>query len=251
MEAPTFGSVILAGIVLKLGFYLYLRLVVFLFYYALYYFCSFIFLIALIGLYFSSFAALSQVDMKKIVAYSSISHMNFSLIGLFSMNLIGIIGSFFMLFGHAIVSSALFMCIGVLYDRYKTRSILYFGGLVLLMPLFISFFFFFILGNFSLPGTVNFVGEFTVFLGGFLFSNVVIFFSLIGLLCTLIYSLLLYTRISNGKLKVNFIRFYSDLVRREFYILFPFVCSLFYIGIFPNFIFDLNFSSIFFYYYYI
>jgi len=251
VEAPTFGSVILAGIVLKLGFYLYLRLVVFLFYYALYYFCSFIFLIALIGLYFSSFSALSQIDMKKIIAYSSISHMNFSLIGLFSMNLIGLMGSFFMLFGHAIVSSALFICIGILYDRYKTRSILYFGGLVLLMPLFISFFFIFILGNFSLPGTVNFVGEFIIFLGGFLFNNMVILFSLIGLLCTLIYSLLLYTRVANGIIKVYFIRFYADITRREFYILLPFIYLSFYLGIFPNFLFDLNFSSIFYYYYYI
>jgi len=216
----------------------------------LYYFCSFIFLIALIGLYFSSFAALSQIDMKKIVAYSSIAHMNFSLVGLFSMNIIGILGSFFMLFGHAIVSSALFICIGILYDRYKTRSILYFGGLVLLMPVFSVFFFVFILGNFSLPGTVNFVGEFIIFLGGFLFNNLVIFFSLIGLLCTLIYSLFLYTRIVNGKIKVTFIRYYSDIVRREFYILFPFLCLLFYMGLFPNFLFDLNFSSIFFYFYY-
>jgi len=118
------------------------------------------------------------------------------------------------------------------------------------MPLFISFFFFFILGNFSLPGTVNFVGEFIIFLGGFLFNNLVIFFSLIGLLCTLIYSLFLYTRIVNGKIKVTFIRYYSDIVRREFYILFPFLCLLFYMGLFPNFLFDLNFSSIFFYFYY-
>jgi len=251
VEAPAFGSVILAGIVLKLGFYIYLRLVVFVFYYAIYYFVTLIFLIALIGLYFSSFAALSQVDTKKIVAYSSISHMNFSLIGLFSMNLIGIIGSFFMLFAHAIVSSALFICIGILYDRYKTRSLLYFGGLVLIMPLFISFFFIVILGNVGLPGTVNFVGEITVFLGSFFCSNLVIIFSLIGLLCTLIYSLILYTRIANGKIKVNFIRFYSDIVRREFYIIFPFVCALFYIGIFPNFVFDVNFAAIYWYYYYI
>jgi len=189
--------------------------------------------------------------MKKIVAYSSISHMNFALIGLFSMNLIGIMGSFFMLFGHAVVSSALFICIGILYDRYKTRCILYFGGLVLLMPLFISFFFIFILGNFSLPGTINFVGEFTIFLGSFLYNNIIIFFSLIGLLFTLIYSLFLYTRIANGIIKVLFIRFYSDIVRREFYMLFPFICILIYMGIFPNFVFDINFSSIFYYYYYL
>ena len=96
---------------------------------------SFIFILSLVGLYISSFAALAQVDMKKVVAYSSISHMNFSLIGLFSGNLIAIIGSFFMMFGHALVSGALFSSIGILYDRYKTRLFFYFGGLVLLMPL--------------------------------------------------------------------------------------------------------------------
>jgi NADH:ubiquinone oxidoreductase subunit 4 (subunit M) len=96
---------------------------------------SFIFIISLFGLYISSFAALSQIDIKKIIAYSSISHMNFSLIGLFSGNIIAILGSFFMMFGHAIVSSALFSSIGVLYDRYKTRILFYYGGLVFLMPL--------------------------------------------------------------------------------------------------------------------
>ena len=149
-------------------------------------FISFIFMIAFISLYLSSFSALAQVDMKKIIAYSSISHMNFSLIGLFCMNIISIIGSFFMMFAHAIVSSALFSSIGILYDRYKTRLLFYYGGLVFLMPLFSSFFFIFILGNFGLPGTINFVGEFFIFLGIFFFNNFMIFFSLFGLFALLV-----------------------------------------------------------------
>jgi NADH:ubiquinone oxidoreductase subunit 4 (subunit M) len=135
VEAPTVGSVILAGIVLKLGFYIYLRIVIFVFFDVLNFFMSLVFIISLFGLYISSFSAMSQIDVKKIIAYSSISHMNFSLIGLFSGNLIAILGSFFMMFGHAIVSSALFSSIGILYDRYKTRLLFYYGGLVFLMPL--------------------------------------------------------------------------------------------------------------------
>lgn len=135
VEAPTAGSVILAGIVLKLGFYIYIRLVAFVFYDVLYFFMSFIFILSLVGLYLASFSALSQIDMKKIIAYSSISHMNFSLIGLFSGNLIAIMGAFFMMFGHALVSGALFSSIGMLYDRYKTRILFYYGGMVFLMPM--------------------------------------------------------------------------------------------------------------------
>ena len=122
VEAPTAGSVILAGIVLKLGFYVYMRLIIFLFFDILYLFISFIFMICFVGMYLSSFSALAQLDCKKIIAYSSVSHMNFSLIGLFCVNYISIVGAFFMMFGHAIVSSALFSTIGVFYDRYKTSK---------------------------------------------------------------------------------------------------------------------------------
>jgi len=176
VEAPTAGSVILAGIILKLGFYVYIRLILFNLYDILSIFISFIFMIAFISLYLSSFSALAQVDMKKIIAYSSISHMNFSLIGLFSVNLISILGSFFMMFAHAVVSSALFSTIGILYDRYKTRLLFYYGGLVILMPLCVTFFFIFVLGNFGMPGTINFVGEFLIFIGVFFFNNFMIFF---------------------------------------------------------------------------
>jgi NADH:ubiquinone oxidoreductase subunit 4 (subunit M) len=135
VEAPTSGSVILAGIVLKLGFYIYMRILVFLFSDIVYSFLNLIFIIAILSFYLASFSALAQIDIKKIIAYSSIAHMNFALIGLFCNNLIAILGAFFMMFGHAIVSGALFSSIGALYDRYKTRLLFYYGGLVLLMPL--------------------------------------------------------------------------------------------------------------------
>jgi len=250
VEAPTAGSVILAGIILKLGFYVYLRLVVFTFNSILSYVMSFIFIISLLGLYLPSFSALAQIDIKKIIAYSSISHMNFSLIGLFCGNFIAIFGSIFMMFGHAIVSSALFSSIGVLYDRYKTRLIFYYGGLVILMPFWAVFFFIFILGNFGLPGTVNFVGEFTIFLGSFLVNNVIIVFCLFGLFLTLVYSLFLYTKLANGVIKVEFIRFFSDLTRREFYILFPLFFFTIFFGLFPNLLFDYSFSSIYYWFFF-
>jgi len=250
VEAPTSGSVILAGIVLKLGFYVYMRLLVFTFNGALSILMSFIFIISLLGLYLPSFSALAQIDIKKIIAYSSISHMNFSLIGLFCGNFIAIFGSFFMMFGHAIVSSALFSSIGILYDRYKTRLIFYYGGLVLLMPFWSVFFFVFILGNFGLPGTVNFVGEFTIFLGSFLVNNLIIFFCLFGLFLTLVYSLFLYTKVVNGFIKVDFIRFFGDLTRREFFILFPLFFFTIFFGLFPNLLFDYSFASIYYWFFF-
>jgi len=245
VEAPTVGSVILAGIVLKLSFYIYLRLLIFIFFDVLLYLSDFLFVIFIIGIILPSFFSIAQIDMKKIIAYSSISHMNYSLIGLFSGNIIAMLGSAFMMFGHAIVSSALFMSIGSLYDRFKSRVIFYYSGLVLLMPVFVTIFFIFILSNFGFPGTVNFVGEFVIFVGAFYVNNLVIFLTVIGMFLTMLYSLFLYNRISTGVLKLSFIYYFSDLSRREFYLL-SFLCFLSIIlGIFPNFMFDFIFSNFF------
>jgi len=118
-----------------LGVYIYIRLIIFLFSFFINNILNIIFFIALLGIYISSFSAIAQIDIKKIIAYSSIAHMNFAIIGLFCINIISILGSFFMMFGHALVSSALFFSIGILYDRFKTRIIYYYGGLVILMPI--------------------------------------------------------------------------------------------------------------------
>jgi NADH-quinone oxidoreductase subunit M len=191
------------------------------------YFIFLVFVLGLIGLYLPSFAAISQLDMKKIIAYSSISHMNFALMGLFSTNFIAILGTFFLMFGHAIVSGALFSTIGVIYDRYKSRLLNYYNGMVLIMPLFSVFLFFFVLANFGFPSTINFVGEFTIFLGLFLVSKMAIFLSLIGLFFTLIYTLNFYTKLVYGNLKIEFIRYFCDLTRKEFFIFLPFVLCMF------------------------
>jgi proton-translocating NADH-quinone oxidoreductase chain M len=250
VEAPTVGSVILAGIILKLGIYIYLRLIIFSFSYIISILVNYIYFIALISVYISSFSAIAQIDIKKVIAYSSIAHMNFALVGLFCNNLVSLLGSFFMMFGHAFVSGALFFCIGMLYDRYKTRLLFYYGGLVVFMPIWSTLFFIFILGNFGLPGTVNFVGEFIIFIGTFYSNNSIIILLILGLFLTLVYSLLLFNRLVFGKIKIEFIRFFSDLSRREVYILFILFIFVIYFGLKPNILFDYSFSSLFFWFFF-
>lgn len=250
VEAPTVGSVILAAIVLKLGIYIYLRLIIFLFVNLINIIFSLFFLISFLGIYLASFSAIAQIDIKKIIAYSSIAHMNFALIGLFCNNLIALFGSLFLMFGHAIVSGALFFSIGFLYDRFKTRILFYYGGLVLFMPIWVTLLFFFILGNFGFPGTSNFVGEFIIFVGSFFAHNLIIILICYSLFLTLIYSLFLFNRIVFGLLKIEFIRYFSEISKREFFIIFSLLFFIIYFGLFPNFLFDYNFNSIFYFWFF-
>jgi NADH:ubiquinone oxidoreductase subunit 4 (subunit M) len=198
----------------------------------------FVLIIALFSLTHSSIVALCQIDIKKIIAYSSVAHMNYSLIGLFSHNILGIAGSYIMIYSHAITSSALFLGIGVLYDRYKTRLIFYYGGLSLLMPIFSIFFFIFILSNFGFPGTFNFIGELLLTYGGLSFSFVIIVITAFSLIMSLIYSLFLYNRIFFGFIKNLFIRYFSDITRLEFFFLLIFSLIIIFYGLFPSFILD-------------
>jgi len=204
----------------------------------------FVLIIALYGFIYTSLVALNQIDIKKIIAYSSIAHMNFSLIGMFSQSISGLSGCLIMMLGHALTSSALFLGIGVLYDRYKTRLIFYYSTMVIFMPLFSILYFLFILSNFGFPGTFNFVGEFLITLGGFSFSSTIIILSLLGMFLSLFYSLFLYNRIFFGSVKNIFIRYYSDLTRLEFYILSIFFVLILVFGIFPNNIFTYSFFLI-------
>jgi NADH-quinone oxidoreductase subunit M len=157
--------VILAGVLLKLGTYGILRFAIPLFPHAMIYFIPLIFMFCIIAILYSSITTIRQIDLKKIIAYSSVAHMNFALLGFFVNNSQGLEGSLYIMLGHGVVSSALFLCIGMLYDRYHTRNILYYGGLVQVMPIFSIFFLIFTLTNVGLPGTVNFVGEFLILVG--------------------------------------------------------------------------------------
>jgi NADH:ubiquinone oxidoreductase subunit 4 (subunit M) len=202
----------------------------------------FILILSLFSFTYASMTALSQIDIKKIIAYSSIAHMNFSLLGLFSNNLLGLSGVYFLMFGHAITSGALFLSIGILYDRYKTRLIFYYSSLVIFMPIFSICMFILILSNFGFPGTINFVGEFFILVGAYEYSNVIIFLSTFGMILTLIYSLSLYGKIFFGKLEINFIRFYSEINRLEFFCLFIFCILVLIFGLLPYLIFNMNFG---------
>lgn len=236
VEAPTSGSIILASISLKLGTYALLRLLLLFFFNVSNDIIFFILILCLFSFTYASINALSQIDIKKVIAYSSIAHMNFSLLGFFSQNITGLFGIFFLMFGHAITSGALFLSIGVLYDRFKTRLIFYYGGLVVFMPVFAICVFLLILSNFGFPGTVNYVGEFFILVGAVDYSNVIVFLSSFALIITLIYCITFYNKIFFGELKITFIRFYSEVTRLEFFCLFVFCSLVLFFGFFPDYI---------------
>ena len=167
MEAPTAGSVILAGILLKLGSYGFLRFSLPLFPYASVYFTPFIYSFACIAVIYTSLTAIRQTDLKRIIAYASVAHMNLVLIGMFVYNLQGLEGSILQQLSHGLVSGALFLCVGVIYDRHHTRLVKYYSGLAHTMPIYIAIFMFFSMANIALPGTSSFVGEFLILVGAF------------------------------------------------------------------------------------
>jgi NADH-quinone oxidoreductase subunit M len=234
VEAPTAGSVLLAGILLKMGTYGLIKFSLPIFPEATIYFQPLVYLLSLVGIVYSAFTTIRQVDLKKIIAYSSVGHMNYVTLGIASGTLAGLEGSLFLMIGHAFVSSALFMCVGFLYERYHTRLLLYYGGLVLGMPLFSTFFFIFTLANVSLPGTSNFVGELLILLGVFLSSPFSSFLAASAVILSAVYAFWLYNRVVFGPIRLNFITAYSDLNRRECLLLSLFTFFVVYAGIVPS-----------------
>jgi len=234
VEAPTTGSVLLAGILLKLGTYGLLRFSIPLFPIATIYYTPLIFSISIISIIYASLTAIRQIDLKKIIAYSSIAHMNLILIGLFTNQLTGIAGGILQMISHGFVSSALFLCIGVLYDRYHTRLIEHYGGLAHIMPIFIFIFMFFTMANIALPGTSSFVGELLILIGTFNTNTIVAFFSATGMFLGGAYSLWLFNRIAYGNLKTEYLYNFTDINKREFSFFLPFICGTIIMGIYPN-----------------
>ena len=235
VEAPTSGSVLLAGILLKLGSYGFIRFLLFLFPTASFYFLPLILAIAVISIILPSFTVLRQLDLKRIIAYSSVAHMNFLVGAIFVQNLVALTGSLLLQIAHGLSSSALFLAIGMLYDRYKSRNIFYYAGLVTIMPLFSFFFFIFSLANLGFPSTFNFVSEMLIFIGMFQVSPSVTILTLSGIFFSAVYSFVLLTRLLFGPASRQIEKFY-DLTRREFYILAPLGFLIFFLGLFPNYL---------------
>ena len=247
VEAPTAGSVLLAGILLKLGGYGLLRFSLPMFPYASKFFMPLVFTMSILAIIYASCTTIRQIDLKRIIAYSSVAHMNFVTIGIFSYNLQGLEGSVLLMLSHGLVSSALFLIVGMIYDRYKTRIIRYYNGLAQIMPLFAIFFLFFTFCNISFPGTSGFIGEMLVLLGAFYINKIVAILATFGTILGAVYSVWLYNRIFFGSLNTKYINIYSDMNRREFFILFPLVILILIMGIYPNLFLEglhLNLSNI-------
>jgi NADH-ubiquinone oxidoreductase chain 4 len=230
-EANISGSIILAGVLLKLATYGYLRLSIGLMPIASYYFTPLIYAISITSLIYSSLSTLRQIDLKKIIAYSSIGHMSIVNIGLFSNNLTGISGGLLLSFAHGIVSPALFLLVTFLYDRYHTRIINYYRGLNYFMPIYSLFLFLFILANMATPLTGNFNGELLIFSGSWLYNPISVIIAALGIILSAAYSIWFFNRISFGTIKL--FRSY-DITRFEFSLLLPCLFIIFIIGIYPN-----------------
>ena len=235
-EAPTQGSVILAGIMLKLGAFGFIRISYLLFPIGGWYFAPFIYTLSVLAVIYISLVAIRQVDLKRIIAYSSVAHMGFVTAGIFSFNAVGIAGAYYIMISHGLVSSALFFCVGILYDRYQTRSIYYFSGLAHVMPIFSSFFLFFLLANSAMPGTSSFIGEFLVITGCLKTNKFLAFLLSLNAPLVIIYSLWLFNRVSFGSLTTTKITNYLDLSKKELFILSSLAAPIVLLGIFPNII---------------
>ena len=234
VEAPTAGSVILAGVLLKLGGYGFIRFSLPMFPLASADLAPFVFTLSVIAIIYTSLVALVQEDMKKLIAYSSVAHMGYVTMGIFAANEQGLQGAIYQMLSHGIVSAALFLCVGVIYDRLHTREIAAFGGLVNNMPKYAVAFMVFTMANIGLPGTSGFIGEFLTLIGVFQVNTWVALFATAGVILSASYALYLYRRVIFGKLDKESLKALLDLSPREKLILYPMIALTVFFGFYPT-----------------
>jgi NADH-quinone oxidoreductase subunit M len=244
VEAPTAGSVILAAILLKMGGYGFLRFSLPMFPVASHDFAPLVFTMSVIAIIYTSLVALAQEDVKKLIAYSSVAHMGYVTLGIFTFTTQGIDGAIFQMLSHGIVSAALFLCVGVVYDRIHTREIAAYGGLVERMPMYALCFMVFTMANVGLPGTSGFVGEFLTLLGAFKVNTSVAALATTGVILSAVYALYLYRRMIFGALEKANLRNILDLNAREIAILAPLVILTIAFGIYPAALLDVTALSV-------
>jgi NADH-quinone oxidoreductase subunit M len=244
VEAPTAGSVILAAILLKMGGYGFLRFSLPMFPSASHDFAPLIFTLSVVAIVYTSLVALVQEDMKKLIAYSSVAHMGFVTMGIFAATTQGVAGGIFQMISHGIVSGALFLCVGVVYDRMHTREIAAYGGLVNRMPLYAFTFLVFTLANVGLPGTSGFIGEFLSLIGTFKINTWVATLATTGVILSAAYALWLYRKIVFGVLEKPSLAGILDLSRREILIFVPLVVLTILLGVYPKPVLDMSAASV-------
>jgi NADH-quinone oxidoreductase subunit M len=244
VEAPTAGSMILAGVLLKMGGYGFIRFSLPMFPHASEFFAPLIFALSIIAIIYTSLVALAQSDMKKLIAYSSVAHMGFVTIGIFTLTEQGIAGAMFQMISHGLVSAALFFSVGVVYDRLHTRDISAYGGVAAVMPRYAVFFMFMMLASVGLPGTSGFVGEMLVLVGAWKASTWVAFFTATGLVLGATYMLWLYRRVMFGGIVHDGVKTMEPMNGREFTIFLPITVLVLWFGVYPASLLDLMAGSI-------
>ena len=244
VEAPTAGSVILAGVLLKMGGYGFLRFSLPMFPMATDMFTELVFVLSVVAIIYTSLVALAQEDMKKLIAYSSVAHMGFVTMGIFATTQQGIQGAIFQMLSHGWISGALFLCVGVIYDRMHTREIVAYGGLANRMPIYAAVFMLFTMANVGLPGTSGFVGEFLTIIGTFQVSTWTALLAATGVILSACYALTLYRKISFGELENEALQSITDMNSREIAVIAAPVAATIIFGVWPAPILDLVSASV-------
>ena len=244
VQAPTAGSVILAGILLKLGGYGFLRFNLPMFPDASAFFAPLVFVLSVIAVIYTSLVAFRQTDIKKLIAYSSVAHMGFVTMGIFAGNEQGVQGAVYQMLSHGLISGALFLCVGVVYDRMHTREIAFYGGLVNRMPWYAAIFMLFTMANVGLPGTSGFVGEILTMTGTYQASTWAAFGAATGVILSAVYALTLYRRVIFGELVNPQLAAITDVNRLELLVFVPLIVGTLWLGVYPAAVFDITTASV-------